>query len=259
MSEILSRSQVVYFNLRSPAEPIGSPAIAKMAMYSLFAAAATRLPEQQHHVYIIIDEFQQVVSENVRLVLEQARSSKLSFIIAHQVLGQLDRKGIDIRDTVSACTAFKQIFRASDPDTIKHLEAMSGEAAYETLSWQQEIDLTTDVNGDDTFTPSQAAASVVMVQETTGTRLERNTIIDISATANTSLISVTEGSGYTQFSGYVTPIISDYHISMKEYKERNAAPWPEPTTETVIVERPPSYLSDKLRPPDSSDPNSPSP
>ena len=125
---------MVYFNLKSPAEPIGSPAVAKMAMYALFAAASQRLPDQQHRVYVVIDEFQQVVSENVRLVLEQSRASKLSFIIAHQALGQLDRKGIDVRDTVTACTAFKQIFRASDPDTIRLLETMSGEARFETLS-----------------------------------------------------------------------------------------------------------------------------
>ena len=95
--------------------------------------------------------------------------------------------------------------------------------------------MTTDLEGDDTFSPKNAEEKTVVVQETVGSRLECNTIIDISATANTSLISVTEGSGYTQFSGYVTPIISDYHITMKQYDERNNAPWPGPTEETVLV------------------------
>ena len=188
----------------------------------------------------MIDEFQQIVSENVRLVLEQARSSKLSFIIAHQALGQLDRKGVDVRDTVSACTAFKQIFRASDPDTLRFVEAMSGEARFETLSWQQEVDENTDTESDAAFSPQAALQQTVVVNETIGSRLEKNTIMEISATPNTSLFSVTEGSAYTQFSAYMTPIISDYHISMKEYDERNKAPWPAPNQETVIVERPPT-------------------
>jgi len=240
MGDAMSRSQVIYFNLRSPAEPIGSPAVAKMAMYALFSSAAQRLPTQTHRVYIIIDEFQQIVSENVRLVLEQARSSKLSFIIAHQALGQLDRKGVDVRDTVSACTAFKQIFRVSDPETLRYVESMSGEAGFETLSWQQQVDPYADTNADAAFSPKDAHGGMVLVNETIGSRLEKNTIMDISASPNTSLFAVTEGSGYTQFSGYMTPIVSEYHISMKEYGKRNDAPWPAPSEETVVVEPPPS-------------------
>ena len=46
MGGLLSRPQVVYFHLKSPIEPIGSPAVAKLALYSLFAAAAHRLQEE---------------------------------------------------------------------------------------------------------------------------------------------------------------------------------------------------------------------
>ena len=48
MGDVMARSQVIYFNLRSPAEPIGSPAVAKMAMYALFSAAAQRLAPSRH-------------------------------------------------------------------------------------------------------------------------------------------------------------------------------------------------------------------
>lgn len=239
MAHLLARPQVVYFNLRSSVAPIVSPAIAKLVMYSLFSAAAQRRPDQNLRVYVVIDEFQQVVSENIPLVLEQARSSGLAFLIAHQSLQQLDKKAVDIRETVSACTAFKQFFRASDVRTIKQLEELSGEATYESLSWTQAIDPVLGVDHDRSFSPLAAEDGRVEVTETIGPRLERNTIIDISATANTSFIQVTEGSEFTQFSAYVTAIITDYHITERQYDNRNKATWPSPTDETVVVERPP--------------------
>jgi hypothetical protein len=76
---------------------------------------------------------------------------------------------------------------------------------------------------------------MVEVVEQSGYRLERNLIMDISAAPNTSFVSFTEASEFTQFSSYVTPIISDYHISLKEFLNRSDAPWPTPTDETVIV------------------------
>ncbi|MEX2186049.1 MAG: hypothetical protein WD875_04610 [Pirellulales bacterium] len=126
MGRMLSRPQVVYFNLRSPIEPIGSPAVAKLAMYSLFAAAAHRTREQRQRVFVVVDEFQQVVSESVRLVFEQARSSDVHFIVAHQNVEQLDRKGIDIRDTVSSCTAFKQYFRRANKIADEDSQELAG-------------------------------------------------------------------------------------------------------------------------------------
>lgn len=238
MGDLLTRPQVAYFYLQSPIEPIGAPAVAKLVLHSLFSAAAQRLRNQKQRVYVVIDEFQQVVSESVRLVFEQARSSNVHFIVAHQNVEQLDRKGVDVRDTVSSCTAFKQFFRASDPKTIKLLEEMSGQGMFETLSWQQRVDAWQNTDADSTFTPYAAEKQLVAVSETTGYRLERNLIMDISAAPNTSFVSFTEGSHFTQFSSYVTPIISDYHIDIHEYGRRSRAAWPAATDETVVVPAP---------------------
>jgi hypothetical protein len=47
-------------------------------------------------------------------------------------------------------------------------------------------------------------------------------------------VRFTEGSGYTQYSGYLTPIIHEYHIPEHEYAERTGRPWPEPSDATVV-------------------------
>jgi hypothetical protein len=239
MPSLLSRPQVVYFNLRSPLNPIVSPAIAKLALYLLFTAAADRAPDQKCHVYVVVDEFQQIVSENIPLVMEQARSSGLAFLIAHQSLDQLDRKAVDIRGTIQACTAFKQFFRASDPKTIRHLEELSGEGLFENLEWTQSIDAVLGVDHDQSFSPLAAVDGTVKVTESREPLLERNTILNVSSLPNTSFVHFTEGSNFTQFGAFPTPIISDYHISERAYDERREASWPPADERTIIVEQPP--------------------
>lgn len=236
MGHILSRPQVVYFYLQSPIEPIGAPAVAKLVLHALFSAAAHRLPDQKQRVYVVVDEFQQVVSESVRLVFEQARGNDLHFIVAHQNVEQLDRKGVDIRDTVNSCTAFKQFFRASDTKTIELLEEMSGQGMFETLAWEQRMEPWQNTDVDGTFSPYAAEERLIKVNETAGYRLDRNLIMDISATPNTSFVNFTEGSHFTQFSSYVTPIVSDYHIDIDEYGRRSRAAWPAANEETIVVQ-----------------------
>lgn len=239
MPSLLARPQVVYFNLRSSHNPIVSPAIAKLALYLLFTAAADRTPDQKCHVYVVVDEFQQIVSENIPLVMEQARSSGLAFLIAHQSLDQLDRKKVDIRDTIQACTAFKQYFRASDPKTIRHLEELSGEGLFENLEWTQSIDAALGVDHDHSFSPLKAVDGAVKVTESREPLLERNTILNVSSLPNTSFVHFTEGSNFTQFGAFPTPIISDYHINEDEYDKRREASWPPADERTIIVEQPP--------------------
>ena len=75
----------------------------------------------------------------------------------------------------------------------------------------------------------------VCVAEKEGPRLEKNTIIELSAAPLASVVRFTEGSGYTQFSGYHTPIVSEYHISSERYRRREKANWPGADEKTVIV------------------------
>jgi len=116
---------------------------------------------------------------------------------------------------------------------------LSGEALYHAADWTEAIDSGLREAADDAFDIGHLPtgmfdASGVKVKETEGPRLERNTLIELSAKPLASFVRFTEGSGYTQFSGYYTPILSEYHISKAMFKFRSEAPWPEETNETVI-------------------------
>ncbi len=235
--DILHRPQVLYFFLSSPQEPIGAPSVAKLFLWALFSGAA-RKPSRNNRVYVFVDEFQQIISDSVKLVFEQIRDQGVTMIIAHQTAGQLLRQGTDLSETVESCTAVKQVFRASDLQTMKKLEESSGLAVYHTVAWSQEIDAALAEEGlEEQLTVERSEEGIVQVSETVGPRLNRNTIIQVSAHPLASFVRFTTGKGYTQFAGYTTPIISMYTITEIEYQKRKRADWPT-VPGTVVVPYP---------------------
>jgi hypothetical protein len=228
---LLTSRQVVYFNLSSAIEPTTVSPIARLALFNLLTAAA-QLEGKGNRVYVFVDEFQRIVTENVRLFLEQARSMRLHFILANQTLAQLRARNLDLVDTVESCTAFKQLFKATDLTTLERLEQASGEALYHENSWSLLGDVNFDTRADMNYADNEPR--LFQARESIGPRLDRNTLIELSAASWLSLVRFTEGSGYTQYSGYLTPIIHEYHIPEHEYAERTGRPWPEPSDATVV-------------------------
>ena len=231
MPSLMKKRQVVYFYLASVLEPTTVSPVAKLAMFALLTAAAMRTRKEPHRVYVFIDEFQRVISENMKLFFEQARTMGLHFILANQTGGQLESSGTDLTDTVDSCTAFKQSFKATDLKSMKKLEELSGEALYHSVDWKEAIDEGLREAEDDAFDISHLQTGLfdsptVNVKETEGPRLERNTIIELSAKPMASFVRFTEGKGYTQFSGYYMPVLSEYHISEKTFEKRGKLPWP---------------------------------
>jgi hypothetical protein len=232
MPGVLEKKQVVYFFLASAVEPTTVSPVARLAMFNLLSAAAQR-EGKGHPVYVFVDEFQRIVTENVRLFLEQARSMKLHFILANQTMGQLRRRGLDLVDTVESCTAYKHLFKATDLETLLRLEQASGEALYHENHWDLFAEDGFDTRADADY--QDDASRELQTREGQGPRLERNTLIELSAASWLSLVRFTEGSGYTQYSGYLTPIVHEFHITEDEFKERSNRPWPAPDDRATVL------------------------
>ena len=245
---MLRGNQVTYFYLSSIQEQATAPKIAKLALFSLLTAASRRGKGEKHRVYVFVDEFQRVVSENISLFLEQARSMRLHFILANQTIGQLEKNGVDLTSVVESCTTFKQSFRATDEASIKRIMETSGEGVYHSLQWTQLLnDAFNDQDddhlsiraamrqGENGFTPAK-------VTETVGPLLEKNTIIEVSALPLASFVRFSEASGYTQFSGYPLAVVSEYHITKALHEHHEESDWPEGDSRTILVtpsEQPP--------------------
>jgi hypothetical protein len=241
LPDVFTTPQVIYFYLSAPQEPKTVSMIGKLALFTLLSAAAQSPTSERRQVYIFADEFQRLLSQNLEIFFEQARSMKLSFILANQDLSQLKNKGVSILSLVESCTAYKQIFTAPDEDTIKLIERLSGDALYHKAQWQERIDARIDPEDDDVFDIRNAPAGTldqvasVRITEDIGPRLDLNTIIEVSADPFGSFVRFAQNSGFTRFSGFVTPIISEYHISEAEYGSRATWPWPVESSDTVLV------------------------
>lgn len=213
----LRSSQVIYFYLQTAIEKTTVSAVAKLALYMLFCAAAARKAGDRHRVYVFIDEFQQVIAANIALLLEQARSMGLSLILAHQNIGQLKAdRSMDLVDAIESCVGFEQAFKLSGERELHRMQTLSGIKRDYQVSWFQDggwPDPSQSVEG---FTASEVKAP----------RLGLNDLIEISASPFESIVRFSEGSGYTQFSGYTVPLVGEYHISAREYSLREEAGWP---------------------------------
>jgi len=218
MPDVLGKSQVVYFYLQTAIEKTTVSTVAKLALYMLFCAAAGRRQSDRHRVYVFIDEFQQVVAANIALLLEQARSMHLSLVLAHQNIGQLKAdRSMDLVDAIESCVGFEQAFKLSGEKEYQRMQTLSGLKRDWSVSWLQgggDIDPLANTDG-------------YKISDIRVPRLGVNDLIEISAAPFESIVRFSEGSGYTQFSGYTVPIVSEFHISSHEYALREAAGWPD--------------------------------
>jgi hypothetical protein len=243
VADILNTKQVVYLNLKSAQEPLAAASIARLFLWSLFSCAA-HSPARDNRVYLVIDEFQQIIADAIKLVFEQIRGLGVTLVPVHQTGGQLLRQGTDLADTVDSCTAVKHVLRASDPRTVKRIAEMSGVQKYHTFTWTQDM-----TDGDGELDPSQAVEGLLQVSETYGEALDRNTIMAASADQQASFIRFTFGSGYTQFGAKTTIVRSLFPVDRDTHARRERAPWPILPDESATASLPAKPTDPKPLPP----------
>ena len=138
MPEVVRDKQVVYFWLQALTDLTTVSEIARLALYSAVMAALAYREEtgKKPRVFLICDEAQNLVAQNVANVLAQAREHGVSCVLAHQSMSQLNPPGgIDLRDLVMSCTTIKQFWSAREPELRDYISKISGEVGYYDASW----------------------------------------------------------------------------------------------------------------------------
>lgn len=227
MAQVVTQPSVAYFYLTSALEEQSVREIAKLALHSILTAAVERGPSK-HKVYLFVDEFQQVVSADLEIVLRQARSVGISMILANHTIADLRKETVDLIPTVQTNTRFKQVFAASDLEQQSRLVQASGETINELFGYSICSD------GKETFS----------WQEHIGPRLRANDIIETTDRPLHCLIHITRGLGVTQFGGFMFKAVCPYHITLEEYERRSVATWPEPRPGTIVA-RPDNTVLDQ--------------
>ncbi|MEZ4651991.1 MAG: type IV secretion system DNA-binding domain-containing protein [Candidatus Eisenbacteria bacterium] len=209
MAEALERPSVYYFKLPASIHSASDREIGKFALYALLTAAEgyrgdTRLP-----VYVVIDEFQQIVSEDLDTFFRQARSMGVHFILANQTPSDLEKAGADLLDSIHNNTGFQLIYSVGTERYRRTLEALSGNKMHVLMS----------------ATESDGGTSVTTRQQL-GPRFLPNDLIELSARDEECWVNIKQNKGFAQFDGYPFVGLTDFHISKTEYEARERAGWP---------------------------------
>lgn len=222
MVDVVRRPQVVYFYLPAAIQSASARELGKLAFHSLLTAAIyeERLSHKVRPVYLFVDEFQQIVSENLEIMLRQARSKGIATILANQTISDLHTATANLIPTVSANTRYKQVFSASDTEQQDMLIKASGE----TIDYVQGFSRTQ---------MGMTARFTYSWNQLITPRINRNELISISDEPTDCLCHVTRSAGYAQFGGFPVPVTTQFHITEGEYKHRASLHWPRGSAATM--------------------------
>jgi len=224
-SDVFRQPQALYFALPPASGVTNTAEIARMAIYSLLAAAQMQEgPRQQ--VFLVIDEFQRIVANNLGLFLQTARSMNIGVILSNQSLDDLETVDANLIPAVRTNTRFRQVFAAGNRRDILDLRDTAGETMIGLRSWD--------------LLPSlfyEGSVRSMTVRETPVSRLMLNDILLATDAFGRNIASVRRGAGYAQFGGMPFVMDSVHHIPWKTFNDRRETPWPPPTDATIVASR----------------------
>lgn len=251
MPEAVEKKQVLYFYLSAAYDLYSLAEMARMVIYSTIQAAVEhkRTKGKTPQIYLICDEAQLVIAQNISNVLAQARSFGIGCIFALQSLSQLSPPGgADLRDLVLNCTATKQFWGTRDPKDREYISKISGEVAYYTASWEQTRRRVLGGEISRRFAVARQLEGLpqIGITEEVGPRLSSHAIDHWGRMDNVSITAIQRNSGYSCYDG-AFPVHTDWTMSAAEYERRgHAMAWPVDDERTINVA--PQWDMSKLDP-----------
>jgi hypothetical protein len=116
--QVMDEGKILLINLsKGRLGDLNSNLLGLIIVGKLLMAALSRvdLPEEERRdFYLYIDEFQNVTTKSIAVILSEARKYRLDLTIAHQFIGQLDE---DIKKAVFGNVGSMVIFRVGADDT----------------------------------------------------------------------------------------------------------------------------------------------
>ncbi|MCB0324632.1 MAG: hypothetical protein KDD69_13715 [Bdellovibrionales bacterium] len=223
MRQAFEEPQVIYFHLSSALGTATSAEIARMAMFSLLTSSKF-VEGKRRQVFLIVDEFQRAVSNNLELFLQTARSMNIGVILANQSLSDLRKPGVDIVSTVRTNTRYRQLFAIGEMHDLQEAVYTSGETLLHSRGWSEALGLT--VLG------GAGGIKSLSYSEVVSPRIRVNDLLLASDHPRQSVCHVRRGEGHAQFGGMPFILESTYHITPQEYTTRKEAEWPKQSSET---------------------------
>ena len=218
LGDLFVRPQAVYVSLPSATGSVVNADLGRLVLFSLINSAQHSVKPRKQ-VFLVIDEFQRLVSNHIAVLLQMARGLDIGVILSNQSMSDLNQVDAKILSTVTTNTRLRQVFGISDPLEIQQLIDVSGERTVFHRTFTEAA--RRFMFG---FRPDSRSFS-----ESISPRLRVNDIIEASDNPNQSLFLMRRGTGNARFRGYPFVLESTFHISQKEYDDRVLKPWPAQT------------------------------
>lgn len=212
--------QVAYFYVPALLGGGTNVQAAKFALYSLLTAALFVPKRERKQVYVIIDEFQEIIGVNVPVVLRQARTFSTALIVANQLPSDLDRGQVRMKMAVSGNVALEWSFRPGTTEQVEELQRASGEYL-ETLR-SQTVTTQTDPTGQWLKGMTYSGKYTQSYRPTFNT----NRLLWAGFKDDLSVAHFKQGHGFTQFFRPFA-LRTLFHVSEDLYRKRSEEPWPE--------------------------------
>jgi hypothetical protein len=207
--------QSYYFYLSTALGPGGAGEIARLVAHTLITAAKTTPPNRRRNrVYLVIDEWPEMLSANLAYVLRQARSLGVSVILANQSMQDVRNPKLDLLPVLMSNCRFRQWFAVSNVDDQELLAKLSGHTVEHLRSYSHQ-------QGPNGATVGESFTELVQP------RLNINDIRLASDDRSKSIIQITSGDGYARHGGFPFVVRTPFHISREEFEARRDAPWPD--------------------------------
>ena len=208
LTECFSSPQLCYFNLPSMTAPNTAPAIARLVTHFLMTAG--QYVENKVRVHLVIDEFQNMVSDSLEQVFAMARSLNISLILANQNMSDIHAKSRILANSIESNCHWRQWFSVKTREDIKALEELFGTREELKTSW---------THTDKGTNTSQWIDDVP--------RVKSPDLQTISDNPNLSILHITgDRKGYGRYRGIPFVVRSEFHISKVEFERRERGPWP---------------------------------
>lgn len=221
MVDVVKYPQVVYFNLPSSLSSSIDREVGRLALFALMTAGQVTHASERRRVYVVIDEFQELVSTEIRKFFDQARNKQIAIIAANQSDAQLDAVDRTLRRAIADNVGLRIDFSANDLQSRRDLVDLSGEIYYTEESYGETEGM--PING---LSGPPSISRSHNVSRRIGPRLRDNDIAAISANEGQCVVWEKQNRGQGQFDGLPDPVEAYFHISKSEFEQRSQAHWP---------------------------------
>ena len=137
LTRFFQEPNFLYCHLPSTLSPSGAPEIARLFTYLLLAASTQT--ERKCKVFLVIDEFQRMVANNLQYMLQLARSMGVGIVLANQSMQDLKQGGTNLIPAIEANCRLRQWFSVSSVEDQERLMQISGKTIDHSVGQTQSM------------------------------------------------------------------------------------------------------------------------